>query len=237
MTRIAAVLLLAALPGVPASAQDLTVLIQPPPAADDPRAIRDIASLRASQASRTPDGIRAAQAAVDESVFLFQSVLGPGFDARRLPRTADLMARAGEAASAAMNRAKAVWNRPRPSSVAPDLRPCLPVPATSSYPSGHAVLGMVYAGLLGRMLPEHRAALFARARVYAEHRESCGLHFPGDTEAGYAAAAAIGAAFPAPALDDIARTELRPALGLPTALPTPPPVAPEPPPSEDFRVR
>ncbi len=179
MARIAAVLLLAALPGVPASAQDLTVLIQPPPAADDPRTIRDIAMLRGLQASRTPDGVRAAQADVDESAFLFQSVLGPGFDARRLPRTADLMARAGEAASAAMNRAKAVWNRPRPSSVAPHLRPCLPVPATSSYPNGHAVLGMVYAGLLGRMLPEHRAALFARAREYAEHREACGLHFPG----------------------------------------------------------
>ncbi len=232
-----AALLIAGLSGAPASAQDMTVLIPPPPAADDPRTIRDIATLRALQASRTPDEIRAAQADVDESAFLFQSVLGPGFDARRLPRTADLMARAGEAASAAMNRAKAVWNRPRPIAVAPDLRPCLPVPATSSYPNGHAVLGMVYAGLLGRMLPEHRAALFARARQYAEHRESCGLHFPGDTEAGYAAAAAIGAVFPAPGLDDIARTELRPALGLPAALPAPPPATPEPPPSEDFRVR
>lgn len=59
----------------------------------------------------------------------------------------------------------------------------------------------------------------------------------GDTEAGYAAAAAIGTAFPAPALDDIARTELRPALGLPAALPAPPMAVPELPPSEDFRVR
>ena len=235
--RLAAALLLAGLWGAPAYAQDLTVLVAPPPAADDPRTLRDIARLRALQAVRTPDEVRAAQGDVDESAFLFQPVLGPGFDARRLPRTADLMARAGEAASAAMNRAKAVWNRPRPSAVAPDLRPCLPVPATSSYPNGHAVLGMVYAGLLGRMLPEHRAALFARAREYAEHRESCGLHFPGDTEAGYAAAAAIGAVFPTPALDDIARTELRPALGLPSALPAPAPAAPEPPPSEDFRVR
>jgi acid phosphatase (class A) len=237
MARIAAALLLAGLWGAPACAQDMTVLVPPPPAADDPHTIHDIATLRALQTARTPDEIRAAQADVDESAFLFRSVLGPGFDARRLPRTADLMARAGEAASAAMNRAKAVWNRPRPSAVAPDLRPCLPVPATSSYPNGHAVLGMVYAGLLGRMLPEHRAALFARAREYAEHRESCGLHFPGDTEAGYAVAAAIGAVFPTPALDDIARTELRPALGLPTALPVPLPAAPEPPPSEDFRVR
>ena len=232
----AALLLSAPWPG-PAQAQDLVALIQPPPALDDPRTAQDLATLRAMQAARTPDEVRAAQADVDESAFLFRDVLGPGFDARRLPRTADLLARAGEAASAAMNRAKAVWNRPRPSAVAPDLRPCLPVPATSSYPSGHAVLGMVYAGLLGRMVPEHRAALFARARQYAGHRESCGLHFPSDTEAGYAAAAAIGAAFSAPALDDTARTELRPALGLPPVPSAMPPAAPEPAASEDFRVR
>ena len=212
-------------------------MVQPPPALDDPRAAQDLATLRALQASRTAGEVQAAQADVDESAFLFRDVLGPGFDARRLPRTADLMARAGEAASAAMNRAKAVWNRPRPSAVAPDLRPCLPVPATSSYPSGHAVLGMVYAGLLGRMLPEHRPALFARARQYAGHRESCGLHFPTDTEAGYAAAAAIGAVLPAPALEEIARTELRPALGLPPALPAPPPAVSQAAESEDFRVR
>lgn len=234
--RLAAASALVALWTVSAAAQDLTALIQPPPAADDLRAARDLAVLRALQASRTPEQVRAAQSDVDESGFLFQDVLGPRFDARRLPRTADLLARAGEAAAAAMNRAKAVWNRPRPSAVAPDLHPCLPVPATASYPSGHAVLGMVHAGLLARMLPEHRAALFARARRYAEAREVCGLHYPTDTEAGYAAAAAIGAVLPTSALEEVARTELRPALSLPPELP-PPAVSAEPPPSEDFRVR
>lgn len=234
--RLASASVLAALWTVPATAQDLTALIQPPPALDGSRVARDLAVLRALQASRTPEQVRAAQSDLDESGFLFRDVLGSPFDARRLPRTADLLARAGEAAAAAMNRAKAIWNRPRPSAAAPDLHPCLPVPATSSYPSGHAVLGMVHAGLLGRMLPEHRAALFARARRYAEAREVCGLHYPTDTEAGYAAAAAIGAVLPTPTLEEVARTELRPALGLPPGLP-PAAVSVEPPPSEDFRVR
>lgn len=234
--RITAASVLVALWTASAAAQDLTALIQPPPAADDPRAARDLAALRALQASRTPEQVRAAQSDVDESGFLFRDVLGPQFDARRLPRTADLLARAGEAAAAAMNPAKAVWNRLRPSAAAPDLHPCLPVPATASYPSGHAVLGMVHAALLGRMLPEYRAALFARARRYAEAREVCGLHYPTDTEAGYAAAAAIGAVLPTSALEEVARTELRPALGLPPEL-LPVAVSAEPPPSEDFRVR
>lgn len=229
--------LLAVLWATSVASQDLVGLIQPPTAADDPRTARDLGVLRALQASRTLQQVQAAQADVDESGFLFRDVLGPGFDAARLPRTADLLARAGETASAAMNRAKTVWNRPRPSRVAPDLEPCLPVPATSSYPSGHAVLGMVYAGLLGRMLPEHRGALFARARRYAEAREICGLHYPSDTQAGYAAAAAVGAVLGTPELDRIAQTELRPALGLPTALPATAPVSEGPPPSEDFRVR
>ncbi len=227
---------LAALWATSAAAQDLVVLIQPPPAAGDPGTAHELALLRALQASRTPQQVQAAQADVDESGFLFRDVLGPGFDAARLPRTADLLARAGETASAAMNRAKTAWNRPRPSRVAPDLKPCLPVPATSSYPSGHAVLGMVYAGLLGRMLPEHRDALFARARRYAEAREICGLHYPSDTQAGYAAAAAVGAVLETAELDRIAQAELRPALSLPAALPATAPVS-EGPPSEDFRVR
>lgn len=232
----ALLVVLATLAAMPAAAQDLVALIQPPPAEGDPRTARDLTLLRALQLSRTPEEIQAARADVDESGFLFRDVFGPGLDARRLPRTADLLARAGEAASAAMNRAKIVWNRPRPSQLDPALRPCLPVPTTSSYPSGHAVLGMVYAGLLGRMLPEHRTALFARARRYAEAREVCGLHFPSDTEAGYAAAAAIGAALPDLAQGEIARLELRPALGLPPDLPQPAAVN-VPPPSEDFRLR
>jgi acid phosphatase (class A) len=209
-------------------------LIAPPPVDAAP----DVAALRAQQATRSEADAAAARADVDETVFLFRDVLGPGFEPQRLRRTEDLFARLAEDATAAMNRAKDQWARPRPSRIAPDLRPCLPVPATASYPSGHAVLGAFYAAILGHMLPERRDVLWPRAVRFARAREICGLHFPSDTEAGYAAGAVLAAtSLQEPArIDVVAREELRPALGLPANAPAPPPAA-EPPASEDFRVR
>lgn len=219
---------------------DLLAILPPPPPDDDPRTLAGLEALRAEQARRTDAEAAAVRADVDETVFLFADALGPGFNAPNLPRTADLFATLGEEANAALNRAKDAWARTRPARLAPDLRTCLPTPASPSYPGGHAALAGFYAAALARVLPEKRDAIFARARLRAERRELCGLHHPGDTEAGYQAAAALaGALLATPravaALDGVA-AELRPALGLPPAVPAPPVSAPEPV-SEDFRVR
>ncbi len=236
--RVLGAAALAVLLAAPARAAgpDLVTLIPPPPADAGP----DVAALRAQQAARTETAAAAARADVDETVFLFRDALGPGFDGRRLRRTEDLFARLAEEATASMNRAKDSWARARPSRVAPDLLPCLPVPATASYPNGHAVLGAFYAAILGHMLPERRDVLWARAARYAHARETCGLHFPSDTAAGYSAGAVLAAAalrMPAE-IDAVAREELRPALGLPAEAPQPPAAAEAAQaPSEDFRVR
>jgi len=224
---------------------DLLAILQPPPADADRRTRAGLDSLRRQQAVRTEAETAAIRADVDETVFLFADVLGPGFAAPALPQTADLFATLGEEANAALNRAKDAWARPRPARLGPDLAPCLPTPATASYPGGHAALAGFYAAALARILPERRDALFARARLRAERRELCGLHHPSDTQAGYAAAAALAgalAATPSAAASLVSvAAELRPALGLPAAIPPLPisPPAPEfpSPQSEDFRVR
>ncbi len=219
---------------------DLLAILQPPPSDGDKRTLAGLASLRAQQAARTAADAAAARADVDETVFLFADVLGPGFTARAVPRTADLFATLGEEANAALNRAKDEWGRARPARLAPDLATCLPTPATASYPGGHAALAGFYAASLARILPERRDVLLARARLRAERREACGLHHPEDTQAGYAAAAALAGALAAmpvaiASLEAVA-AELRPALGLPVALPALPVSKPGPE-SEDFRVR
>jgi acid phosphatase (class A) len=56
--------------------------------------------------------------------------------------------------------------------------------AHSSYPSGHATFGTVCAILLADMVPEKRAALFARSLDFAHSRMVLGAHFPSDLEAG-----------------------------------------------------
>lgn len=219
---------------------DLLAILQPPPSDADPRTTAGLETLRAEQAGRNEAQAKAAQADVDETVFLFADVLGPGFAAHAFLRTADLFATLGEEANAAVNRAKDAWGRTRPARLAPDLHTCLPTPATGSYPGGHAALAGFYAAALARIVPERRDALFARARLRAERRELCGLHHPGDAETGYAAAAALAGALMAKpkavaALEAVA-AELRPALGLPPAIPMPPVSAAQPD-SEDFRVR
>ncbi|WP_297326452.1 phosphatase PAP2 family protein [uncultured Bartonella sp.] len=49
-------------------------------------------------------------------------------------------------------------------------------PAGYDYPSGHAMEGWTAARLLVEYFPEHRAAIFAHARSFAESRVICGVH-------------------------------------------------------------
>jgi acid phosphatase (class A) len=56
--------------------------------------------------------------------------------------------------------------------------------AHSSYPSGHSAFGTVCAILLADMVPEKRAALFARGLDFAHSRMVVGAHFPSDLEGG-----------------------------------------------------
>jgi acid phosphatase (class A) len=102
-----------------------------------------------------------------------------------------------------------------------------PLRSRTSFPSGHAAFGATCAILLAAMVPEQRAALFARGRDFGQSRVVVGAHFPTDVEAGRILATVAvaqmqqGAAF----RQDFerARLELRAALGLP---PDPPNVAP-----------
>jgi acid phosphatase (class A) len=95
--------------------------------------------------------------------------------------------------------------------------------AHSSYPSGHTTFGTLCAILLAEMVPEKRAALFARNLDYDHSRMVVGAHFPTDLEAGRLAGTVAGALM----LEDAgvqrqlaeARSSLRAALGLPPIYP------------------
>ena len=97
--------------------------------------------------------------------------------------------------------------------------------AQVSYPSGHATFGTVCAILLADMVPEKRRELFARGQDYGHSRLVVGAHFPSDIEAGRI----VGTVAVALMKDNAqfqhdfaeARAQLRAALGLPAAAPTP----------------
>lgn len=78
------------------------------------------------------------------------------------------------------------FRRTRPNQFDPRVRPLLPNPGHSSYPSNHAFQCFSIAYAFSSLLPEHpgSAELFNAAQRVAGNREWAGLHYPSDTEAG-----------------------------------------------------
>jgi acid phosphatase (class A) len=199
---------------------ELSNLLPPPPAAGSIAARHDLQVVLSTQQTRTAADMAAAKADADRSVFRFADVFGTSFQASALPKTAAFFTRTAELDKTSVKEAKEYWQRPRPSLVSSQVHPLSKEKANDwSYPSGHSTFGYTSAVLLANMVPEQRAAIFARADVYAEHRVVMGVHFPSDVEAGRLAGTVIA--------DDIlrdpsyqtdyqaARAELRHALGLP----------------------
>lgn len=102
-----------------------------------------------------------------------------------------------------------------------------------SYPSGHSAFGYACGVVLADMVPEKRSDLMARAIEYGQSRLIVGAHFATDVEQGRAASALALAEMEGNAAYrrdfEIARRELRDALGLPAAAPNVRPPSPKPP--------
>jgi acid phosphatase (class A) len=168
---------------------DLTKILPPPPKPGSSAQRRDLAISLAWQARRTATMEALAQADSDRSVFRFGVILGDSFTKDRLPIAARFFDEVAADEGIVGAAAKTYWNRPRPFVTSPGIRPCVEQPPTNSYPSNHATIGMLYAQILARMLPEQRLPILARARQYAEDRVICGVHYTSDIEAGKRAGA------------------------------------------------
>ncbi|NII73515.1 acid phosphatase (class A) [Dyella sp. SG562] len=151
-------------------------------------------------------------------VFAFARVLGPGFDAARLPRTAALFAEVQKETGKAVKEAKNHWERERPC----PLDSCRKDPEgdekdlkkkSYGYPSGHSTRATVFAILLAQALPGRADAVAGYARDVGWRRVVRGVHTPQDIYAGRVFGQALAAAFLAnPALRrdlDAAAKELK----------------------------
>lgn len=217
---------------------DSTALIEPPPAAGSEAARVDLQAVLDAQRAAHDAGTTAR--AVADSVMDCQrvaDVLTPAIPEKGEGAAAVAFAtRAAKQASLAVGAPKRYWARPRPYIVSAaverlaDMAPDNPLVIAggyershTSYPSGHTTFGTACAIVLAQMVPEQRAALFERARLYGQSRLIVGAHFATDVDAGRrvgTAAAGVmlqNAQFQA----DLraARTQLRGALGLPQIAP------------------
>lgn len=172
---------------------DLAHLIPAPPAPDSATTQAELAELHRIESTRTPDQVAAAK--VDENeedMFLYKTVLGPGFTPAALPITAELGVHVKNEQSVAGGALKAAFTRPRPYQTDKTLHPpCALTEALNSYPSGHALTGYLEGLTLAELIPEKRAAILARADDYAHNRLVCGVHHPSDLEASREVAYAV----------------------------------------------
>lgn len=197
----------------------INLLVEQPPAAGSPANDAELAELHRIEASRTPKEVELARADdLEEDIFIFKAVLGPGFTEAALPITASLSAHVRNEQSVAGGELKRYFRRPRPSLTDPSLHPvCAAKPGQDSYPSGHALTGYLEALTLVQLVPGRRDEILARADQYAHNRTVCGVHYPSDTEASRRVAYAIfGYMLATPRFQQdlaAARQELRTRLG------------------------
>ena len=82
--------------------------------------------------------------------------------------------------------------RDRPPLHDPDPATLVPLPNTSSFPSGHATVAFGCATVLALSVPRFRRPLFALAALIAFSRIYVGVHYPFDVLAGAVLGVAIG---------------------------------------------
>ncbi|HEY1654354.1 MAG TPA: phosphatase PAP2 family protein [Candidatus Tumulicola sp.] len=164
---------------------DLTTLLAPPPDPDSPLERYDEKKIAEILVSRTNADLARAAADAHRSVFVFADVLGPGFNAQRVPLTAALFDRLDSDTELLVDQAKAYFARPRP----PGAKK-----THASYPSGHAAFAACAAILLSQMVPEKRDVLFGRASLFAQSRLVAGVHYPSDVQAGWISGTLVAAA-------------------------------------------
>jgi hypothetical protein len=100
------------------------------------------------------------------------------------PRTSELLHATIYLAGSVATFYKARFHRVRPSSLAPDLTPPIPVPLLPAYPGGHATQIHLMALMLTDLVSARERDIQALAEQVARNRERAGVNYPSDTEAG-----------------------------------------------------
>ena len=139
--------------------------------------------------------LRTLTRAADHSKLWFATALVVGVAGGRRGRRAAVAGLASVgAASATVNLAlKYGAARPRPQGAAPDGGRGVPMPGSTSFPSGHAASAFAFAVGTGNQLPWLALPLNAMAACVAYSRVHTAVHYPSDVVAGAAVGGAAGA--------------------------------------------
>ena len=138
---------------------DLTKLLPAPPAPALAEQAGDLAGVLAVQKTRTKAQTDRALADDMAGALGFADVLGPNFNAERLPKVGALIEKFRGDGIVITDAGKGTWNRTRPYDFSTAVEPVGEKPSGSSYPSTASALGYLAAIILANMVPEKSAAL------------------------------------------------------------------------------
>lgn len=156
--------------------------LPPPPGQGSLEEEADLEAVRQAQTWRSPAQETWARRVDRCDIFDLLDILGPDFKAKSLPRTARLLEAVLEETRGLSRELKRRHARPRPPQVDPAIRPCVPLPASPAYPSGHAFSIALQFGVVAEILPEARDLIQAQARRATWGRVLAGVHYPTDLE-------------------------------------------------------
>jgi membrane-associated phospholipid phosphatase len=196
MLVCASLVSLAAAPPQDTPAPDWMAVVGPYPQPGTPTALAEVAILSWLQRTRTQADVSRALSEAHPSLGCFAAVLTPssslaasghaaaGISLADYPMTQALLAQARTDLEPILAGLQNTFARPRPYVSFPALTPAIPAEAGPSYPSSHAVLGVVYARILSQFVPPDRNALLGVGALLGTDRVLAGVHWPSDVEAG-----------------------------------------------------
>lgn len=155
------------------------------PAPDLNGTIEDLAILKFSQESRSPETCNAQRGFLScYNIFAYNAAIGANIEDVAPTFSECIVTLFSESLKDVKDHFKNKIQRPRPFLRHPDLKPCIPKEFSYSYPSGHATFYSFTAELLTAVYPEleERLKQVGSRGVYA--RVIGGVHYPSDVEAG-----------------------------------------------------
>ena len=149
-----------------------------------PDAMEDLGALVWLRQSRTQADLDRAKSELKPNLGCFASVLNPSFEPSTYPMTEALLAQAKDELTPLVGALQDTFLRPRPYVDFPNLDPAIPAPTTTSYPSAHAAVGVLFANILVQLAPGQREAVLERGNLLGSDRVTLGVHWPSDVAAG-----------------------------------------------------
>jgi acid phosphatase (class A) len=170
---------------------DAAPLLGPPPPAGSGAKTGDVATYEATRllegSERWVLAAHDATFGADAMLQDFSCALGVELTPARAPVLRRMLERLAVDADAVEGAAKKRYRRPRPfvengGPICVEAEDWLR--RSYSYPSGHSTYSWLVGMVLAEMAPDRAEPVLARARVYAESRVVCGVHYQSDIQAG-----------------------------------------------------